>query len=171
MNDDYFIVRDAPKNFNPIMEAAGCCCQFQKTLLMLKRHPHKPYGNMWGVPGGKMELHEDMRACAVREIYEEAGIDINDDGLIFMGSLYCRINQENKPFEYIFHLFLKKFRVQPELKFGLSEHVESKWVSVEEAYQLPLIIGGREVLEFFADSLYTQVNSKIGILRCGKALF
>ena len=109
MNEKYFISRSLPENFNPTIEAAGCCCQFENTLLMLKRHPEKPYGNTWGVPGGKMEPDEDVRACAVREIHEEAGIDINDDSLKFMGSLYCRIPNGDKPLEYIFHLFQKNF--------------------------------------------------------------
>lgn len=30
--------------------------------------------NTWGIPGGSMELYEDIRETAVRELKEECGI-------------------------------------------------------------------------------------------------
>ncbi|HRD55601.1 MAG TPA: NUDIX hydrolase [Parachlamydiaceae bacterium] len=149
MNLSYFIERKPIEPFTPEMEAAGCCCLFEDKILLLKRHSDKPYGGTWGVPGGKMEKNEAIRACAIREVLEEAGLDIDDETLTFMGTLYCRINQNDQPFSYTFHLFQKKFHTLPKLDIGLDEHVEAKWVTFDEASKLPLIIGGKEVLDYW----------------------
>lgn len=151
MNQSRF-TRARPDKFHPTVEAAGCCCIFENKILMLKRHPNKPQGNMWGVPGGKMENHEDIKTCVIREIHEEVGLDINDD-LNFIGSIYCRIEQENFPLEYIFHLFQKTFKSLPVLNIGLDEHLEAKWATMDEAFSLPLMLGGKEVLEYYCDVL------------------
>ena len=33
-------------------------------------------GNFWGFPKGTMEKGEDVRSCALRELYEETGIKL-----------------------------------------------------------------------------------------------
>ncbi len=152
MNSEYFIIRDCPEGFVPSVIAAGCCLVFEKKLLLLKRHPAKPQGNTWGVPGGKMEGEESVRDCAIREIREEAGLDIDDDGLTEIGSLYCRIPNGSQPLNYVFHLFQKTFADLPELNIGRDEHVESKWCTLEEALALDLIVGGQEVLDYYRDA-------------------
>lgn len=160
--NNFFISRTKPDEFNPEVEAAGCCCSFEDKILLLKRHPNKPYGNTWGVPGGKMEKGEDMRSCAIREIQEEAGLDINDETLSFIGTLFCRIPGVDGPFEYVFHLFHKSFINLPELNIGLEEHLEAKWATMDEAFSLPLIVGGKEVLDYFnIFNRYTEINSNL----------
>lgn len=47
-----------------------------EVLLQLRRHPP-----VWSFIGGGMEKGEDFRACAVRELYEESGIRINESML------------------------------------------------------------------------------------------
>lgn len=142
---EYSIFTEAPKDFNPAVEAAGCYCEFETSILLLKRHPGRPQGNTWGVPGGKLEEGEDPRAAVIREVWEEVGINISDEGLQEMGRLYIRL-----PYvDYVFHLFRKRFSVCPDIILELKEHLEARWVSIPEALQLPLISGGREALEFY----------------------
>lgn len=38
--------------------------------------PHKPYPLKWDIPGGKIEPHENVKDCLVREIKEETGYDV-----------------------------------------------------------------------------------------------
>lgn len=151
MSEEYFITRSRPEGFFPVREAAGCCCVFENRILLMKRHPDKLHGNTWGIPGGKKEKDEDIKACVIREIHEEAGLDINDENLNFIGSLYCRVLSDEQPVEYIFHIFQKDFKFLPTLNIGLDEHLEAKWTTVDEALSLPLIVGGKEVLEYFSD--------------------
>ena len=43
----------------------------------LVRDPSKPSPLFWKLPGGHGEAGEDARMCAIREIKEETGIDLN----------------------------------------------------------------------------------------------
>lgn len=141
----YQIFNTPPKDFNPIVEAAGCYCAFEDKILYLKRHPNSPQGNTWGVPAGKFEKGENARQAVVREVKEEAGLDIDDAGLEEIGKLYIRLPHV----DYVYHMFCKFFHVCPTLTLGLEEHLDAKWVTYFEALELPLIAGGIETLNFF----------------------
>lgn len=52
-----------------ILNPAGEC-------LLAHRPPHVPYAGFWEFPGGKFEPDEDARACLVRELREELGIEV-----------------------------------------------------------------------------------------------
>ncbi len=45
------------------------------------RDPKKPAPRYWKLPGGRSEGNETPEECAAREIYEELGIEIDQDGL------------------------------------------------------------------------------------------
>jgi 8-oxo-dGTP diphosphatase len=42
-------------------------------LLIERRNP--PFQGMWALPGGFLEMHEDLETCAKRELQEETGIE------------------------------------------------------------------------------------------------
>ncbi|MEY2664809.1 MAG: hypothetical protein RIT04_617 [Candidatus Parcubacteria bacterium] len=47
----------------------------------LVRDPKKPIPRYWKLPGGRSEGAETPEECAVREIYQELGIEIDQDDL------------------------------------------------------------------------------------------
>ncbi len=141
--DKIFI--DPPANFFPSVEASGCYCEFEDKILLLKRQVHKPYGNTWGVPGGKLERGETPRDAVIREVFEEVGVSVEDTDLEQIGQLYIRTAAA----DFIFHLFRKRFVVFPKIELGLEEHQDSKWVTISEAHALPLISGGVESLNYY----------------------
>ncbi|MDB5260441.1 MAG: hypothetical protein JWN37_672 [Candidatus Nomurabacteria bacterium] len=47
----------------------------------LVRDPKKPEPRYWKLPGGRSEGEETPRECAVREIYEELGLQLNPTDL------------------------------------------------------------------------------------------
>lgn len=53
-----------------------------KELLITKRHPEKPYGNLWEITAGSVIAGETIRDGAVRELAEETGIHVSPDQLI-----------------------------------------------------------------------------------------
>ncbi len=47
----------------------------------LVRDPKKPIPRYWKLPGGRSEGNETPEECAVREIYQELGLEIDQDDL------------------------------------------------------------------------------------------
>lgn len=148
-----------PQDFSPTMEASGCFCIHEDTILLLRRHPLKPYGNTWGIPGGKADLNETARMTAIREIKEEVGFDIDCIDLENIGALYGRLPH----LDYVFHMFLKVFKTQPVIDLGLEEHLEARWATLEEALALPLIIGGKEAIEFYREFICRTLDKNHGL--------
>lgn len=46
----------------------------KKTVLLIKRG-RDPYKGLWALPGGFLEMDEEMEDGAARELYEETGLD------------------------------------------------------------------------------------------------
>lgn len=138
----YQVFNKPPEGFNVEKQAAGCYCEYEDKILLLKRHPEKYQGNTWGVPGGKFEEGEDARSAVIREVYEEVGLEIAGEDLTQIGTFYIRDDQ----IEYVFHTFRRSFSKKPLILLALEEHLEARWLTIKEAFQLPLIRGGMEAL-------------------------
>ena len=139
---NYQVFNEPPEGFDLSFQAAGCYCRYEDKILLLRRHPTRYDGNTWGVPGGKFEKGETARQAVVREVLEEVGIDIDNSALLHVGTFYMR----HPGVEYVFHTFYLQLDKQPCVVLNLEEHVEARWVTLEEAWQLPLVRGGEECL-------------------------
>ena len=53
--------------------------------------------NKWGLPGGCQDLGEDLRVTAVREAYEETGIELNPNDLILIDTLSGESRKNSYP--------------------------------------------------------------------------
>lgn len=142
---DYEIFEEEPDDFISYVEVAGCYCFCDDKLLLLKRHSKKPYGKTWGLPAGKVDQGESPEMGVVREVFEETGIRIDVSELQDIGKFYLRLPH----MDYIFHRFFKQFTEFPTVTLELTEHIEYRWVTIDEAMNLPLILGGKEALSFF----------------------
>ena len=60
------------------------------------------YKQHWDIPGGKMELAESPRACAVREVKEELGITVTPSRLLVVDYLPHRPGFRHEMTAYIF---------------------------------------------------------------------
>ena len=112
----------------------------------LKRHADKPYGQTWGLPAGKIEKGEDPRQAAVREVFEEVGIKLDPAKLQEVVKAYLGVDG----LRYVFHAFRVRLEKAPTISLEPEAHTEAKWLTVEEALKLPLIVGGSEILKYYA---------------------
>ena len=140
------ITFEAPKDFKPTVEVAGCFCEWNGKLLYLKRHADKPQGSTWGLPAGKIERGEDPAQAAVREVDEEVGIKLDLAKLQEVVTAYLDVDQVR----YVFHAFRIRLEKAPQITLEPDAHTEAKWLTIEEALKLPLIIGGGEILKYYA---------------------
>lgn len=127
----------------PLVVAGGVLVHEEKFLL-LKRHPEKPYGHHWNLPAGKVEKNEDPQLGAQREIHEETGIFIPIENLVPLHIFYIK---RGKIF-IEFHIYKSFFQNRPEVNLKLDENTDAIWSSHEEAITLPLLGGGKEILDF-----------------------
>lgn len=97
-------------------------------VLLLQRNDGN---NVWEIPGGKRENNEDIVDALKREVQEETGLIINEYKLVYVSPIF-----ENhpilKPFLNIGYLCF----VDNNDVIISNEHIDYKWVSVEEFHNL-----------------------------------
>jgi 8-oxo-dGTP pyrophosphatase MutT (NUDIX family) len=131
-----------PKNFNPKIEATVCFISANNKFLFLKRHPLKPQGNTWGIPGGKLLVGEDPASGVLREISEETGLHLQKQSLKHLKTAYIRSFYG----DFILHIFEYALGHIPKAITINDEHTEYRWLSLREAKQLSLMPGGEECI-------------------------
>lgn len=99
-------------NDNPRVGVAVIVEKDGKILLGLRK---SEWGkNTWGLPGGKLDFGEDLKHCAIREMYEETNLYSNSDDLILAGvsnSVYEQTHYVSiiyKVGSYVNHLMVKE---------------------------------------------------------------
>jgi ADP-ribose pyrophosphatase YjhB (NUDIX family) len=75
---DYYDDPNAPAP-NSLVPAASAVVVDDGGRILLHRRQDN---DMWALPGGKMELGESLAGCAVREVKEETGLDVEVVGLV-----------------------------------------------------------------------------------------
>ncbi|MBO7352595.1 MAG: (deoxy)nucleoside triphosphate pyrophosphohydrolase [Candidatus Methanomethylophilaceae archaeon] len=106
--------------------SAGIIIHDSKILCFQKGMAKYPYlAHKWEFPGGKVEKGEDPRDTIIRELSEELKMDISHQKIEFL----CDTEYDYPDFHLLMHSFLI-FVNDPH--FTLTEHISSKWCTVEE---------------------------------------
>ena len=111
-----------------IQVVAAAIFQNDKVLSVQRAEHEKEYVSLkWEFPGGKVEAGEQFEEALVREIREELSVDI-EISKFFMTVEHTYPN---------FHLVMHVYRCDlTEGEVILNEHVDMKWLKVDELDQL-----------------------------------
>lgn len=129
------VYRDIPDKFAPKFEVVGCFCEYEREILLLQRQAHKPQGNTWGLPAGKLDPGETPLQAVLREVAEETGFSASPSAVRFLNTYYIRY----KEYDYVFHLFHYKLSRREAVSLHLDEHSQHTWVHPTKALEMNLI--------------------------------
>lgn len=75
---DYYDDPEAPAANSLVPAASAVVIDDQGRILLHRRRDN----DKWALPGGKMELGESVAGCAIREVKEETGLDVEAVGIV-----------------------------------------------------------------------------------------
>ncbi|MHB1667347.1 MAG: NUDIX hydrolase [Thiomonas sp.] len=121
--------------------------------VLLCKRAIEPRHGLWTLPAGFMELHETTEQGALRETQEEAGVDVELDGL------YCVVNV--KPVSQVYLLYRARM-LQPTWSPG-PETLEARLFSPSEVpwEQLAFRTVGETLRRFFAEQQTGHYNLQV----------
>lgn len=121
------VFTEKPADFHSRFDVVGCFVEHDGKFLILLRQDHKPQGNMWGVPAGKVEPGETIEDAIVRELAEETG---HQGGVpIFFKTVYVTYPE----YDLTYHMFHVKAAQDLVVTVDPTSHKEYKWVTPDEA--------------------------------------
>jgi ADP-ribose pyrophosphatase YjhB (NUDIX family) len=140
---DYFYDPNAPKPNSVRPAAAVALFDGDGRILLLRRKDN----DKWTMPGGTMDFGESLGQCAVREVREETGFDIEVTGLI---GTYTDPNiliaysdgEVRQEFTLVYAAKIKNGELAID-----HESKEAIWVSITDALNLPLADSQRRRLQ------------------------
>jgi len=108
-----------------------------KKILLLKRGSTAPWNpDNYCFPGGTVEVNESLECAAIRELYEETGIEVDNNNLEKMVIVY--------PSGYKKTIFVSKVD-DAEVRLNY-EHTDYVWVNLDESLNYPMVNGLRITL-------------------------
>lgn len=112
-------------------QIVGCVLEFEGRFVLLHRLPHKPDGDTWGLPGGKVETSETREAAIIRELYEETGCRATLSDLEYLGKFPFKSPTLDEVLDYSTY----RVRLTSPHAVVLERHAHSEaiWVTAQEA--------------------------------------
>lgn len=115
--------------------------------LFLRRRNGRYLGGQWDIPGGTVEEGESPEVAALRECFEETGL------IAQCGALLSHFtNADTKGRNLTFHTMTYRLDCEEDaatigVKISEEEHDDAKWLSSEDALNLPLVWHVRQTLD------------------------
>ena len=131
-------------NNKPLI-AVGVLVIDKDKVLIIKRG-EEPNKFLWSIPGGLVEIGEELEEAAIREVKEEMGIDIKIEKMI--GIFNC-INRNKNEIEYhyvIIDYIAREFTGSIKTN---KEILDFKWMKFNELHNYELTNTTRELFREF----------------------
>jgi len=123
--------------------AVGTIVVHDGRVLLARRGTEPSYG-LWSVPGGAVNLGEELKAAAKRETLEECNIEVEPTDVLEVIERMVRDPDGRVQFHYVIVDYLARW-TGGELRPG-SEALEARWVLPEEFPQYEMTRGTAEVI-------------------------
>ncbi len=131
------VYKEPSAQFKPRVEISALFIEHENRILLLHRQEAKSQGNLWGIPGGKVEKGETPLQAAIREVKEETGYDFSNQPIDHLGTVYIEYTKED---HFIYHMFrTRSFGDPSAVKINFNEHKGFTWVTPEDGLKLELI--------------------------------
>ncbi len=134
-----------PESFQPKFEVVSCFFEFAAEILLLRRQDHKPEGNTWGVPAGKIHDKESPLEAIRREVREETGYTAEEKDFQYSHLLSVRYPD----YDFTYHIYSLVLNARPTIRIRFAEHKESRWVFPFVALKMELIRDLDEYIKLF----------------------
>lgn len=113
-------------------------------VLLLQRHINHKDSRKWAVPGGGMEEGELPLETAVREVFEETGIELDSQKVKFFKDYQWDIWELD--INFVAHVCYIPERPE-KIELRPLEHTDYQWIPLEEAIQrTDLAVGLNDIL-------------------------
>lgn len=145
---------DPEGEYVPKKKVVTCFLQSENEYLVLQRARNDEQYGLWGIPGGKIEEHEQPIPGLTREIVEETGIS-NISEFTLLGTALSNTATDGEYGLYIFHAFLQK---RDAIQINLDEHLSFMWVSLFDFQNLNLLTAQGEAFDIVYQKLYNFQN-------------
>ena len=129
------IYKERPQNFDPKFDVVSCFVDYNGKILLLHRQDHKPEGNTWGVPAGKVDDGETNLETMTREIQEETGFVLPSSQFSYFEKVYVKYSN----YDFVYHIYHTKLGQRSKVAINHKEHKDFKWISPKNALKMPLI--------------------------------
>ncbi len=127
----------------PLVGVGAIIIEHGRVLLIKRGKP--PLEGQWSIPGGMLEIGEELREAAVREAREETGIEVEAGELLGVFDRVIRDSEGRVQYHYVLIDFLCQ-SISGEPCAG-GDASEVRWFTREEAAALPLMEDTKEVIQ------------------------
>lgn len=117
---------------------------FDGDHVLLVRRANEPFRNLWGLPGGAVELGETVAAALQREVQEETGLAVSVGPLIhYLDGI--QYQEQQVRYHYVI-LFFRAYLIGGKLE-AASDADEAAWFHRLKLTSVPLVPGALDIIQ------------------------
>ena len=126
----------------PVVAVGGIVVKDGRVLL-IRRGKEPSYG-LWSIPGGAVNLGEELRAATRREVREECGIEIDVTDMVEVLDRVVRDSDDRIQYHYVLIDYLARWASGDPAPS--SDVLEVRWVAPDDLSQYQMTRGTADVI-------------------------